>query len=98
MTRLPFFGYRIVSAILSVIFGMLEHINNEATLYILLALLPIILWVDFYSDIKRLHDVDKSGWWALIMLIPLVNLCLGIYLLFAKGTEGSNRFGEAVIS
>ena len=44
--------------------------------------------------IRRLHDLGHSGWWCLLGLIPLVNLILGIYLLFFKGNTGPNRFGS----
>ena len=36
--------------------------------------------------VKRMHDVDKSGWF---LLIPVYNLIL----LLTPGTEGPNRFG-----
>ncbi|MBQ7198976.1 MAG: DUF805 domain-containing protein, partial [Selenomonadaceae bacterium] len=43
--------------------------------------------------IKRLHDLDKGGLWVLIMLIPIVDFFFGLYLLFAKGTDGYNQYG-----
>lgn len=43
--------------------------------------------------IRRLHDLDKSGWWSLVSFIPYVNVAFGIYVLFFKGTTGPNRFG-----
>ena len=43
--------------------------------------------------IRRLHDLNKSGWWSLIALIPYVNVIFGLYLLFAPGTKGDNRYG-----
>lgn len=43
--------------------------------------------------VRRLHDLDKSGWWWLLMLIPLVNLIVFLYILFAPGSDGENRFG-----
>ncbi|MGE5624396.1 MAG: DUF805 domain-containing protein [Bacillota bacterium] len=43
--------------------------------------------------VRRLHDLDKSGWWLLLSLVPLVNLGLAIYMLFFSGTIGENRFG-----
>ena len=43
---------------------------------------------------KRWHDRDKSGWWSLLLLIPLVG---GIWVFvetgFLRGTVGANRFG-----
>lgn len=44
--------------------------------------------------VRRCHDLDKSGWWALLCLIPFVNIIFSIYLLFFKGTDGANRYGE----
>lgn len=43
--------------------------------------------------IRRLHDLDKSGWWSLVYFIPYVNIIFSLYVLFFKGTEGPNRFG-----
>ncbi len=44
-------------------------------------------------SIRRLHDLDKSGWWLLIGLIPLVGLIVLLYFFCSKGTDGDNRFG-----
>ena len=45
-------------------------------------------------SIRRLHDLNKSGWWVLIYFLPYVNLIFGLYLLFTPGTPGYNRYGE----
>ena len=42
--------------------------------------------------IRRLHDTDRSGWWALLGLIPIANIALLVFM-FIQGTVGSNRFG-----
>jgi len=42
--------------------------------------------------VRRLHDVDKSGWFILLGLIPLVGFYL-LYLYCQPGTNGPNRFG-----
>jgi uncharacterized membrane protein YhaH (DUF805 family) len=44
--------------------------------------------------IRRLHDTDRSGWWLLIALIPLIGLIVLIVWFATKGTTGQNRFGE----
>ena len=43
--------------------------------------------------IRRFHDLDKSGWWMLTFLIPIVGLILMIFWFTQKGTAGENRFG-----
>lgn len=44
-------------------------------------------------SIRRLHDLDRSGWWLLIALVPLVGLIVLLYFFCSKGTDGDNRFG-----
>ena len=43
--------------------------------------------------IRRLHDLNKSGWFALIAIIPLIGAIFSIYLFFAPGQVGWNRYG-----
>ncbi len=44
---------------------------------------------------RRLNDLNRSGWWILLLIVPLINLVLVIYMLFFRGTEGANNFGPA---
>ncbi len=44
--------------------------------------------------IKRFHDRGRSGWWCILMLVPLVNIWLLIEAGFLRGTVGPNRYGE----
>lgn len=43
--------------------------------------------------VRRLHDTDRSGWWLLIALIPLVGAIILLVFMCQKGTTGDNRFG-----
>ena len=44
---------------------------------------------------RRLHDTDRSGWWILIGIVPLLGaLVLMIFALF-EGDPGENRFGPS---
>lgn len=59
----------------------------------------IFLWPALAVYAKRWHDRDKSGWWSLILFIPLIGF---IWFLvecgFLRGTEGPNRFGADPIA
>jgi len=44
-------------------------------------------------SVRRLHDVDKSGWWLLIMFTIIGIIPLLIWYC-TKGTDGENRFGQ----
>ena len=43
--------------------------------------------------IRRLHDLNKSGWWLLVSFIPYINIVFCLYILFAPGTPGENKYG-----
>jgi uncharacterized membrane protein YhaH (DUF805 family) len=45
-------------------------------------------------SVRRLHDVDRSGWWFLIILIPLIGAIVFLVWACTDGTTGSNRFGS----
>jgi uncharacterized membrane protein YhaH (DUF805 family) len=58
---------------------------------LLLSLAAVVATVLFF--IRRLHDIDLSGWWALLGLVPIVNVLFGVFALVKPGTQGPNRFG-----
>ena len=43
---------------------------------------------------RRCHDLDLSGVWLLLFLVPVVDFFFGLYLAFWKGTTGPNRYGS----
>lgn len=43
--------------------------------------------------VRRLHDFNQSGWWAVLLFVPGVNLLFLLALMAIPGTEGENRFG-----
>lgn len=49
--------------------------------------------INLSSMRQRFHDSDKSGLLILLMWIPLLNVALVLWLLFAPGTDGPNRYG-----
>lgn len=63
------------------------------SLWVLIMIVPGIM-----MSIKRFHDRDKTGWWVLIGLVPVIGaLWFLIELGMLKGTEGPNRFGPPVV-
>ena len=44
--------------------------------------------------VRRLHDINRSGWWLLIVLIPFIGLITLIFFFCLKGSKNRNDFGE----
>ena len=51
------------------------------------------IWSGLAIQVKRWHDMDKSGWMVLLNFIPLANLVVLIMCGAFRGTVGPNRFG-----
>ena len=61
--------------------------------------LPIFLlacWSSCAVGAKRCHDRNRSGWFQLVMLLPIVGFWPLIEMVFLPGVDDQNRFGVAV--
>ncbi|HZZ90140.1 MAG TPA: DUF805 domain-containing protein [Caulobacteraceae bacterium] len=59
-------------------------------------LLLVLIWPALAVQVKRWHDRDKSGWWVLISLIPLIGFIWVIVECgILDGTPGPNKFGPS---
>jgi len=80
--------------ILGVVDNMTGTLNLEtgmgflSGLYSLAVLIPTIA-----VAIRRLHDTDRSGWWLLIALIPVIGGLVLLVFFVLDGTPGSNQYG-----
>jgi len=54
---------------------------------------PATLLPSLGVQIRRPHDTNKSGWWIVVSLVPLVGGIVLIVLLAIAGTPGPNRYG-----
>ena len=79
---LALLGFSIIDSIL---------FNGNHVLYVVYSLCSLL--PSFAVRVRRLHDLDKSGWWWLIALIPLVGWLVLLVWDCTEGTNGPNRFG-----
>ncbi|MGQ7249115.1 DUF805 domain-containing protein [Halomonas sp. V046] len=54
--------------------------------------LPCIIF-NLLQGKRRLNDQNRSGWLMLLFLIPIISLIPMFMMMFARGSEGDNRFG-----
>jgi uncharacterized membrane protein YhaH (DUF805 family) len=57
-------------------------------LYAVAMILPSIA-----VTVRRLHDTDRSGWWYLLVFLPVIGGLVILVFMLLDGTPGSNRFG-----
>jgi len=77
----------IVQSVDSVAFGQPGLLTGILSLALLIPGLAV--------GARRLHDTDRSGWWLLIGLIPLVGFIVLLVFWISDGTPGPNKFGPS---
>lgn len=60
---------------------------------VFLVLLALALWTELALAVKRLHDRGLSGFFAIVLALPLLNFVAFIVIGLMSGTPGPNRFG-----
>ena|SRR5579862_5365826 len=60
---------------------------------LMFVLLIALLIPGMAVNIRRLHDIDHSGWWVLIGFVPLLGGLILLVWHCTPGTVGANRFG-----
>jgi len=66
-----------------------EFANSLFNLYMVAMIVPSIT-----IAIRRLHDIDHSGWALVWAFVPLVGFFILLFLLARKGSFGKNSYGE----
>jgi uncharacterized membrane protein YhaH (DUF805 family) len=87
------FGSSIVGVILIIVLGL---IGGDSLVFKITAVLMslVLFYASICMLIKRLHDRNRSGFFAILSFVPFVNIWIGIETIFLKGTTGTNEYGE----
>ncbi len=99
-TLAALFGVNLIMVVIGAVVGQVAESNSEATGPLLAGLyfawlfvgLPCV-WIAFATYVRRWHDLGRSGWFALTLLVPWINLLVMLYLGAAPGQKGSNTYG-----
>ena len=78
--------------VVHVVLLIVEHVTGIGMLSIIFGL--AVLLPGLAVSVRRLHDLDKSGWFVLIGLIPIVGAIIVLVWMCQQGTSGANRFGQ----
>lgn len=97
--RSEYWFYTLANLIIAIALMIIDNVAGLAfenigygplyTLYSLAVLIPGLA-----VTVRRLHDVNKSGWFLLIAIVPLIGAIWLLVLFLTEGTKGSNEYGE----
>ena len=95
VSRAPFLAFNLAVTIFY--FGMLFVLGRDETdseEITVLFMVAFLLWPSLAVQVKRWHDLNKSGWFILFNLIPFGVIVTFFVNALLPGTNGPNRFGE----
>ncbi|MDD4844695.1 MAG: DUF805 domain-containing protein [Anaerotignum sp.] len=96
-SRKNFWYFALFNFIIGIVLSILDAIFGTHDLLLAIYSLAIIL-PGIGVSIRRLHDINKSGWWYFIPLLPIAGGIWLFILLATAGTPGENKYGEPVIN
>jgi uncharacterized membrane protein YhaH (DUF805 family) len=88
--RSEFWFWELAVVIASVVGAILDSIIGAQILQYLVALATLI--PSLAVGARRLHDIDKSGWWQLIAFIPIVGAIV-LIVWWATDSKPDNEYG-----
>jgi uncharacterized membrane protein YhaH (DUF805 family) len=90
-SRAEFWWWFLFAILVSIAANIIDAIIG-APIFSLLAGLGLLL-PNLAMSVRRLHDTNRSGWWILIGLIPLIGFIVLLIFYLEKGTPGPNEHG-----
>ncbi len=97
--RKEYWMFFLFSFIISIVLMIIDRITGTFSahmgagmlggLYGLATLIPGLA-----VTVRRLHDTDRSGWWVLICLVPLIGLIVFIVFMALNGSASENKYGS----
>jgi uncharacterized membrane protein YhaH (DUF805 family) len=91
-SRREYWKFVLVNIIIGVVLAIVSNIIRDPGVIQTLFLLANVVF-GLAVAIRRLHDADLSGWWALIGLIPILGAVALVILLILPGRPTENRYG-----
>jgi len=96
-TRAEYWYWILPVGIINIVLGIADERLNPGTSFGALSWVTMIVFVatvvhTIAVSIRRLHDIDYSGWW-LLLWFTLIGALILIYWACQRGTPGPNRFG-----
>ncbi|WP_410211312.1 DUF805 domain-containing protein [Aquirhabdus sp.] len=89
--REEFWMFVLVSLLISIAIAVVDAILGTKILGIIYSLALLVPNIALAT--RRLHDTNRSGWWQLIIFVPIIGIILLIVWYATEGQAESNQYG-----
>lgn len=89
--RSEFWWWALLTNIVTTVVYVVDLRLHTSIIFLLLTLL--IFFPNLAVEVRRLHDMETSGWWVLLSFIPILGVVILMLWFTARGTNGDNQYG-----
>ena len=84
---------------LSSMLGLQYSMNDLITVYPLASVWQVVTFIPSMAvGVRRMHDINRSGFWLLFLLLPLIGWLLIMIFAVLKGNDDDNDYGSPNLS
>ena len=95
--RKEYWMFTLVHALISITLAIVDAVisSGESDIGVLGLLYTFAVLIPSLGvSVRRLHDTNRSGWWLLIALVPLIGALVLLVFVLTEGNHGNNTYGE----
>ena len=92
--RSEFWYYALFQFVLLCVAGVLESIARGLGSVLWSIVILALFLPSLGVTVRRLHDTDRTGWWVLLGIVPIIGTLVLLIFYCSEGTLGPNRYGE----
>ncbi len=92
--RSEYWFWVLFNVLVGIVLGIVQAVGTGAFGHILSLLYDLATLIPSLAvSARRLHDTDRSGWWLLLVFIPVIGWLILLVWYCQRGTPATNRFG-----
>ncbi len=91
--RTEYWMFTLINFIVLIALGFVEGLIGLAGVLSFIYMLGVLL-PSLGVAIRRLHDTDRSGWWLLLIFLPIIGPIVLLVFFVLDSTPGSNDYGD----
>ena len=92
--RAEYWWFSLFCWIINVVLNIIEAGSRTGAFTVISALFGLAIIIpNLAVSVRRLHDLDRTGWWLLLWLLPVIGWIIMLVWMCSRGTRGPNRYG-----
>jgi uncharacterized membrane protein YhaH (DUF805 family) len=94
INRVKYFGLLMTWVSIGLALVIVGALTGVLDFYLMVIIGLICIPNAIILNVRRLHDLNFSGWWVLLTPIPYIGYFICLMVMIWPGSKGENKFGE----